>query len=286
MPGIDNRGPLLLIGGAEDKLGSRIILARFIQLAGGSSARIAIVATASAYHDLVGHRYVALFSNLGAASVELLQLHERADAQRRDTLALLAEATGIFITGGDQLKLTAVLGGTPVADYIRRASRRGAVVAGTSAGASVAAEHMVAYGAGGFPPRKSMMHFAPGLGLIAGVVVDQHFGARMRTGRLFAAIAHNPELIGIGLDEDTAAEIDAHDCLTVLGRGAVMIADAADLSYSDIYEAPEHAPLAMFGLRLHVLTSGYRYELANRIPHRPSEPQPYPEVGYLGGEGI
>ncbi len=286
MPGTDDHGPLLLIGGAEDKLGSRTILARFVALAGGTAARIAVIATASAYHDLVGHRYVALFSNLGAASVELLHLHDRTDAQHRETLHRLTEATGIFLTGGDQLKLTAVLGGTPVAEQIRRRHRQGAVIGGTSAGASAAAEHMVAYGAGGFPPRKAMLHFAPGLGLIGGVVIDQHFGARARTGRLIAAVAHNPELIGIGLDEDTAAEIDARGCLTVLGRGAVMIADGAEISHTDIHTVPEQAPLALFGLRLHVLTRGYRFDLPSRTPHLPSEPQPYPEVGYMGGEGI
>jgi cyanophycinase len=286
VPEQQTRGVLLLIGGAEDKAGSRVILRRFVHLAGGATARIAIIATASAYQDLVGQRYAALFSALGAAHVELLRVHDRAQAQQPGPSAQLAEATGIFLTGGDQLKLTAVLGGTRTADAIRRRFNAGCTVGGTSAGASVAAEHMLAYGAAGLPPRKAMMQFAPGLGLIGGVVVDQHFGARTRAGRLMTAVAHNPALLGIGLDEDTAAEIDPAGWLTVLGSGAVTIVDGAELTYSDIHHIPEQAPLTIFGLRMHVLANRYHFDLATRVPHLPTETSLHPEPGYVYGEGI
>lgn len=287
MPGDATRGPLLLIGGAEDKVGGRTILKRFVRLAGGPSARIVVLATASAFYDLVGQRYVSLFHMLGAPHVEVLQVRSREEALRPEPLRQLDGATGVFITGGDQLKLTAVLGGTPVAARIRQRNQEGCAVAGTSAGASAASDHMMAYGASGVPPRKSMMQFAPGLGLVSGVVVDQHFGARGRTGRLMTAVAHNPGLLGIGLDEDTAIEIDPEDRLTVLGQGSVMIVDGTGMSYTDIHYVPENAPLTIFDMCVHVLASGYHYDIRTRTPSLPSAPaQVHTEPGFLEGEGI
>lgn len=287
MPESFSRGPLLLIGGAEDKVGSKAILRRFVQLAGGREARIAIIATASAFHDLVGKRYISLFTALGAAHAELLPLDSRAQASNRNLLNQLDEATGIFITGGDQLKITAVLGGTPVAKKIRERSVQGAVIAGTSAGASVASEHMMAYGDSGIAPRKDMMQFAPGLGLISGVVVDQHFGQRGRTGRLVTALAHNPDLIGIGLDEDTAVEIVPHGLVTVIGSGSVLIVDGSHTSFSDIHVIAQHTPLTIFDLRIHVLSQHYHYDLNRRMPLQPNEPlPPQPEYDGISGEGI
>ncbi len=280
-------GPLLLIGGAEDKVGSRTILNRFVQLAGGSQARITVVATASSFEDLVGQRYATLFASLNSAHVEILQVRNRLQAQMTEPLSQLDQATGIFVTGGDQLKLTAVLGGTPVARHIRQRHQAGCVVAGTSAGASAAAEHMMAYGSSGIPPRKAMMQFAPGLGLISGVVIDQHFGARGRAGRLMTAVAHNPGLLGLGLDEDTAVEISSGGMLTVMGRGSVMIVDGTDMSFTDIHRIPDNMPLTIFGMRLHVLSSGYRFDIASRVPHLPVGPfQPPPDIQGVDGEGI
>jgi cyanophycinase len=277
----------LLIGGAEDKVGGRTILSRFVQLSGGRDARIAVIATASAFYDLVGQRYVGLFGDLGAAHVELVRVRDRGEAQRHEPLEQLDAATGIFVTGGDQLKLTAVLGGTPVARRIRERNRAGCIVGGTSAGASAASEHMLAYGASGIPPRKAMMQFAPGLGLIGGVVIDQHFGARGRAGRLMTAVAHNPELLGVGLDEDTAVEIGPDGLLTVLGRGSVIVVDGQGITYTDIHYVGDNAPLTIFDVRIHVLASGYRFDAGQRIPMQPTGPQPdFPEAGLVEGEGI
>ncbi len=277
---------LLLIGGAEDKVGSRTILSRFVQLAGAESARIAIIATASAFQELVGQRYVLLFTSLGAGYAEVLPVSDRMQAQRPESVAQLQESTAIFITGGDQLKLTALLGGTPVAEQIRNRHRVGCVIGGTSAGASVVAEHMMAYGASGIPPRKAMMQFAPGLGLVRGVVIDQHFSVRGRAGRLMTAVAHNPELLGIGLDEDTAVEIDTAGRLTVLGRGSVMVVDGMGISYTDIHNVPEHAPLTIFDLRVHVLSSGHHYDMHARAPGMPVATAVHTEPGLQYGEGI
>lgn len=263
-------GSLLLIGGAEDKTGSRTILNRFVHLAGAAAARIVVIPTASSLEETVGQHYATLFAALGAAWVEVLPVRSRIDAMQSDSAELLDNASAIFLTGGDQLKLMAQLGGTPVARRITERNQAGCVIAGTSAGASAAAAHMLAYGAGGIPPRKAMMQFAPGLGLITGVVIDQHFSARGRTGRLITAVAHNPALLGIGIDEDTAVEIN-DSMLTVLGRGAVLVVDGGEMSYTDIYRIPEQVPLTIFNLRLHTLAASYRYDLAARVPLMPEE---------------
>ena len=282
----ETRGPLLLIGGAEDKTGRRVILEHFVALAGGARAQIVVIASASSFEDLVGQRYVAIFQDLGVRRAEMLQVRSRIETRHVIPLEQLDHATGIFITGGDQLKLTALFGGTPIAERLRKRSREGCVIAGTSAGASVAAEHMLAYGAGGLTPRKAMMQFAPGLGLISGVVVDQHFGARNRAGRLMTAVAHNPDLIGVGLDEDTAVEISTEGHLTVIGRGAVMIVDGEDVSFSDIHYIIEGAPLSIFGLRVHMLAHGFSFDLASRLPAAPMAAPSGSEAGLLFGEGI
>ncbi len=280
-------GTLVMIGGAEDKVGNRTILRRFIQLAGGDNACIAIIASASEIYELVSATYERIFAELGARCVHSLTLYSREQCTDEEILAPIAEASGIFITGGNQLKLMTLLGGTPAATRIRRAYRAGCVVAGTSAGASAVCQHMMAYGLSGITPRKSMMHFAPGLGLINRLLVDQHFGARGRTGRLVTALAHNPYLLGVGLDEDTAIEVAPDRLMTVLGRGSVTVVDGAEISYNDIYRIPENAPLAIHDMRYHLLTHGYQFDIHRRRPLVPaSPPQPFEVESYFEGEGI
>ncbi len=285
-------GHLLLIGGAEDKTGNRAILKRFVHLAGSDQARIAVIATASSFHDMVGRRYAELFRELGAAHTEVLPLHHRRDAQQPEALLQIESASGIFMTGGDQLKITAVLGGTPIVRQMRQHHLRGCVIAGTSAGASAAADHMLAYGSSGIPPRKSMMQFAPGLGLIHEMVIDQHFGARGRAGRLMTAVAHNPNLLGIGLDEDTAVEIvpaNGSQVMTVLGSGSVMVVDGMHMSYTDIHLVQDKEPVTLFDLRLHMLSAGYAYDIATRtpsFPHSPPQSRIYSETEQLSDNDV
>ena len=280
-------GTLLMIGGAEDKVGNRTILRRFVELAGGPQGCIAVLATASEIYELVAHTYERIFTELGAGDVRVLRLYRREDCADEALLAPLAEATGLFLTGGNQLKLMTILGGTPAATRVRRAYRAGCVVAGTSAGASAVCQHMMAYGLSGITPRKAMMHFAPGLGLINRLLVDQHFGARGRTGRLVTALAHNPFLLGVGLDEDTAIEVTPNRMMTVLGRGSVTVIDGAGMSHNDIYRIPDHAPLAIHNMRLHLLTHGYEFDITHRQPIIPATPPlPFEATTYFEGEGI
>ncbi len=200
-------GTVIVIGGAEDKVRDRVILARFAQLAGGPDARIAVIATASSFGVEAGERYKAIFTELGARDVYPLNTTTRAQANDEHAATLIGQSTGIFMTGGNQLRLSSMLGGTRLATAIMERFREGAVVAGTSAGASAVSSHMIAFGASGATPKHRMAQIAAGLGLLPGVIVDQHFQQRNRLGRLLSLIAQNPMLLGLGVDEDTAGVV-------------------------------------------------------------------------------
>jgi cyanophycinase len=173
------------------------------------------------------------------------------------------EATGIFLTGGNQLRLSSTIGGTPLAQAVARRHREGAVVAGTSAGASAMSTHMVAFGASGATPKQRMVQMAAGLGLLPGVIVDQHFEQRNRLGRLLAIIAQNPSLLGIGVDEDTAGVVGPDRVLEVIGRRSVTIIDGAN-SDTDAWEVKAHRPIMISNVILHSLPGGYRFDLERR----------------------
>jgi cyanophycinase len=256
-------GPVMVIGGAEDKLGERVILTRFVELAGGREADIVVISTASSLGDAATDLYRHIFNRLGVARVTGLRPETRDEANEARTVDGLKGATGIFMTGGNQLRLSSVIGGTRLGAAILEAHGRGVVVAGTSAGASAVATHMMAFGSSGATPKHRMAHVSVGLGLLVNVVVDQHFEQRTRLGRLLAVVAQSPSLIGLGLDEDTAAVIDGHDVLEVIGRGSVTIVDGADV-VTDAYQVTGHKPMMVSNARLHSLPSGYRFDLRAR----------------------
>jgi cyanophycinase len=258
------------IGGAEDKLADRTILRRFVDLAGGGRATVVVIPTASEKED-TGACYERLFRELGASSVRELPIVTRADCERPSFLELLEGATGIFLTGGNQVRLSTTLGGTEVARVIRQANARGVVVAGTSAGAAFISEHMIAGGDEGPTPRAGMVTLAPGLGLSNRVIIDQHFRQRDRLGRLLTALAYNPFAVGLGLDEDTSALIGPSNVVEVLGYGAVTVVDAANLSYSSMGRVREGSPVSLIGVRLHVLVEGGRFDLESRAAFAESD---------------
>lgn len=258
-----SRGYIIPIGGAEDKVSDRTILRRFIELCGHSEACIAIIPTASSLED-TGERYVKIFKGVGAKDVRVLNIVERTDADDQNQIDKLEGVTGIFMTGGNQLRLSTVLGGTAIATQIRRLNAAGAHVAGTSAGAAFISEHMIAFGAEGSTPIAGNVTLAPGLGLTNRVIVDQHFRQRDRLGRLMTALAYNPFAQGIGLDEDTAAFISADNCIEVVGAGALTIVDVGDLEYSSMASARQGEAVELIGVRLHVLSQGARYNLSTR----------------------
>ncbi len=257
------RGCIIPIGGAEDKLDDRTILRRFVTCAGEGRARIAIIPTASEKEG-TGAIYEKLFRELGAGHARQLPIETRADCEKQEFLAALESATGIFLTGGNQLRLSTALGGTEVARAIRKANARGVVVAGTSAGAAFLSEHMIAGGEEGSTPRAGMVTLAPGLGLTNRVIIDQHFRQRDRLGRLLTALAYNPFAIGIGLDEDTCAVISPANRIEVVGFGAVTVVDAAEVSYSTMGRVFDGDPISLIGVRLHVLVDGGCFDLESK----------------------
>jgi cyanophycinase len=257
------RGWIVPIGGAENKENDRRILRRFVEVSGGEDADIVVIPTASKMHE-TGPRYEALFRELGAARVTVMDFDTRRDCQEPNRLQRLEEATGIFFTGGNQLRLTALLGGTPVAQLIRKRNAAGVTVGGTSAGASILSEHMIAFGDEGSSVIAGSVRLAPGLGLTNRFVIDQHFRERDRLGRLITALAYNPFAIGIGLDEDTAVFIGPDEVLHVEGSGGVTVVDASEVSFSSADSASEGQPVAVLGLKVNVLTPGTTFDLNTR----------------------
>ena len=256
LPGVA-RGYIVPIGGAEDKVAHRAVLRRFASLLKGP---VAVVTTAS-LDPLTGERYKGVFAALGVeARIIDVCGREEVDAG----LARLEGAGGVFFTGGTQLRLSTILGGTPIAQAVRRLNAAGSPVAGTSAGAAFCSEHMIAFGKEGGTPLAGLATLAPGLGLTNRVIVDQHFRQRDRFGRLLSAVAYNPFTIGLGLDEDTAAFIRPDNVVEVVGSGAITVVDAGALEYSAMASTEEGKPVEMIGVRVHVLVEGATYNLDTR----------------------
>jgi cyanophycinase len=260
-PGL-TRGVIMPIGGAEDKLRDPRVLKRFLSVC-GARPRICVIPTASGRKD-IGAEYSKLFLELGAGAVDVLAISEREHCFDEQLISALKLADGVFMTGGKQMRLSTTLGGTPVAKLLRKMNASGTPIAGTSAGAAILPEHMIASGDEGATPREGMVSLAPGLGFTNKVMVDQHFRQRDRIGRLMTALAYNPFAIGLGVDEDTAALIDAHNSIEVVGSGAVTVVDPSQLTHTTIDEADRGQPIAMLNLRVHVLIEGARFDLERR----------------------
>jgi len=257
------RGWIVPIGGAENKENSPQILKRFVAIAGGDGARIVVIPTASQLRD-TGARYERLFRELGACQATAVDFDTRRDAEETGRMEVLQAATGIFFTGGNQLRLSTLLGGTPIAKAIRTANAAGVPVAGTSAGAAFICEHMIAFGDEGSTPIAGSVRLAPGLGLTNRFVIDQHFRQRDRLGRLLTALAYNPFAVGIGLDEDTAAFIAPDNTVHVEGSGGITVVDAAEVQFSSMANIEEGRPVCLLGVKLHILTQGATFNLHTR----------------------
>ncbi|GAB4499510.1 MAG: cyanophycinase [Anaerolineales bacterium] len=258
---------LMAIGGAINLAQPRI-LHEFYRRAGAESAHIVILPTASARPD-AGQEYAELFAQFGLQQpAKILDVRTRQDALALKINGSLWDATGIFITGGNQGRITAAIGGTPLEGALHAALQRGAWIAGTSAGAAVLSAIMLAYGKSGPTPRVGMAQFTPGLGFSPNILFDQHFRQRDRIGRLLYAVAAHPGLLGVGVDENTAAILE-EDTLHVLGSGALTVVDGRDITATDIADLPSGAPVALAGARVHTLTEGCRFHIGTRTPHIP-----------------
>jgi cyanophycinase len=267
-----SHGHLVIIGGHEDKQDDMNILRRFVELSGGPQARIVVITAASAVAAEMWDTYDRVFCSLGAGRCAHLHLHCRQDANDPDHIQDLRQATGIFMTGGDQKRLLALTGGTALDAEMHAALKlRGACIGGTSAGASAMSGHMLAQGRAERHPEKGSVSLAAGLGFLHKVVVDQHFSERQRLSRLLSVVAQNPYLQGIGIDEDTALVIERGVGIEVLGEGAVTIVDGRSMS-TNIAEISDRETPELIDVRLHLLPAGTRYRLprdgeeARRIP--------------------
>ena len=256
-------GPLIIIGGHEDKEGEKVILRAVAECLEGGRLVLATIASHApeGYFDT----YQKAFASLGVTDLVELYVEDRAETHDDDKLALLDGAAGVFFSGGDQLRISSQIGDTPIEARIREIWSHGGVLAGTSAGASVMSDTMMVRGASAETHRIGDLRMAPGLGLVRDVIIDQHFAERGRIGRLLGAVAQSPRVLGVGIDEDTAIVVQG-DAFRVIGSGAVYVVDAEGVTASNIAEARTDNTLSMFDVRLHVLASGDGLDLVTRRP--------------------
>ena len=255
-----DRGFIIPIGGAVSKRKNPIILEKFVKLCGGDMAVITVIPTATKLEEN-GEIFTNLFTEMGASDVFSIDIKKRSDCSNENYLSKLMKSTGVFISGGNQLRLSTILGGTPVAKAIRRLNADGVHVAGTSAGAAIMPEHMISGGRSGGTPTPKSVSLSPGLGLTNSVVIDQHFRQRDRLGRLLAAIAYSPFLTGVGIDENTAIFIDPDNTFSVEGSGAVTIVDPSKMNATSASTAGRNDAINITDIKLHILASGSKYDM-------------------------
>ncbi|MDQ3817736.1 MAG: cyanophycinase [Acidobacteriota bacterium] len=259
------QGRLVVIGGGEDKEGDCEILKEFLRLARGAKARVVVMTVATTKPEELGSEYVKAFKRLGVDDVKVVDVSSREDAKSKRGLKLIEDATGIFFTGGDQLHITTLLGGTVMHELLQDKFEKGTVLAGTSAGAAMMSNSMFIRGKSDETPRFGGMEIGPGMDFLTGAVIDTHFSQRGRIGRLLTAVAHYPQDIGIGIDENTAMIVQETE-FEVIGEGAVTVVDASDITYTNLPNIGDGDALALYNVKLHVLPAGHRFDLGDRRP--------------------
>ena len=264
-------GTLFVIGGHEDRHGVRGILKEFARFVG--RGKLVVATVASGEPEGLFHQYVKSFHEAGLHEIVELIIRERKDALKPEALDVLKGAKGVFFTGGDQLRVTSHIGGSPVYDRIHQIYHSGGVIGGTSAGASIIADNMLVRDdqTGSSIITDASLEIVPGLALLHHVIIDQHFTQRGRLGRLLGAVCRNPISLGLGLDQNTGAIFNGHDSFHVVGAGAVYVIDARDLTYSNMADEATGKSMSVYGVKMHVLSQGDAFDLATRTPHRLSK---------------
>ncbi len=255
------KNKLVIIGGAEDKWGESHVLKHAIDLCGDESARIVVLTTATQKPQEVGEEYRNVFSRLGVGSIDILNINNRIEANDETVVQRISNATGVFFTGGDQLRITSILGGTKTNDALKNLYNKGAPIIGTSAGASAMSSTMIVEGSGNAAARKCTLGMSPGLGFLNGVIIDQHFEQRGRLGRLLIGVAQNPSVIGVGIDEDTAIIVNGNKSFDVVGTNCVTVVDGRNIDLSNVSELAPEEIIALSDIKLHVLPNGYGFDL-------------------------
>ena len=259
-------GNLIIIGGAEDKVGDKEILKKVVSYINKEKDMILIATIATEYPEKSFKNYEKAFKSLGVKNIEKLDIKCRADAYVDENINLVKRCNILFFTGGDQLRITSILGGTPINEAIKNLCKSKASIVGTSAGASVMSDTMIIEGKDDESPRKCTLKMSTGLGLVKNIMIDQHFAQRGRVGRLLTGIAQNPEVLGIGIDEDTAIIVSDEGIAEVVGSGAVYFVDGSSIQYSNVSEQYSNEVLSMFNVKLHVLKEGNKFNLLKKAP--------------------
>lgn len=257
---------LVVIGGAEDKEGRKKILNEVCDLINKDRDLLLVATIASEIQEEMEDVYDKVFREIGVKNIEFLNIEDREEAYLEKNIDLIKSSKLIFFTGGDQLKITSLIGGTPLNKALINGMHSGKIIVGTSAGASVMSGTMILEGDDEESPKKHSINMCPGLGFIENVVIDQHFIQRGRIGRLLTGIAENPEYLGVGIDEDTAIIIDERKILKVIGNGAVYIIDGTGINHTNVSEQFRDKTLSIFNVKLHVLIEGNKFDLINKIP--------------------
>ncbi|CAN5786243.1 MAG: cyanophycinase [Acidobacteria bacterium] len=274
-------GHLLVIGGAEDKYNERRILRKFLELTGtdGGETNVLIVPVASDFPEFAADIYVQAFRRLGIANPRVLRATSRQDVFAADADALFDGVNGVFITGGDQMRLVSLLGGTKFAQKLRQvATETNVVLAGTSAGAAGMSTSMIVRGDATPHPHKNSVRLSPGLGFLKNIIIDQHFTERGRISRLITAVAYNPYNLGIGIDENTAIILDNEGVLEVFGEGSVTVVDGSQITYNEIAEVDDFQSFSVCGVQLHILGNGLIYDYFGRTPLQPPNEFLLPDI--------
>ncbi|HCF71302.1 MAG TPA: cyanophycinase [Syntrophomonas sp.] len=262
--GQHSKGNLVIIGGAEDKYGDSRILQEVVDIIGGDEARVGIITTATQQPEEVGEEYRDVFLRLGVRETEIININTRDEANHEDNIRRIRDVTGFFFTGGDQLRITSILGGTRVYEALHDSFNHGTAVVGTSAGASVMCSTMIVEGNSNDAARKCTLKMAPGLRFLEGVIIDQHFDQRGRLGRLLCGIAENPGILGIGIDEDTAIKVYPEEYFEVLGNNAVTVVDGRSIKSTNVSELEPDEILTITNASLHILSRGYGFDFKRR----------------------
>jgi len=273
-------GHLLVIGGAEDKYNERRILKKFLELAGGEKAEVLIVPVASDFPEFAADVYTQAFRNIGVPNPRVLRATSRQDVAHADVDKLLDGVTGVFMTGGDQMRLVSLLGGTKLAERMRKMVRdTNVVMAGTSAGAAAMSTSMIVRGEASSHPHKNAVKLSPGLGFLKNIIIDQHFSERGRISRLITAVSYNPYNLGIGIDENTAIILDGNGVLEVFGQGSTTIVDGSQITFNEIAEVADNEAFSICGVQFHVLRDGLVYNYLERHPIQPTNEFLLPDLG-------
>jgi cyanophycinase len=267
---ITAKGRLMIIGGGEDRDDDCLILREFVKQAGGDQARIVVLTTATKVPEKADEVYRPVFERFEAAQIDFFDVSTRSDATRQDGIDLINNATGIFFTGGKQFYITSLMGGSMLQAAIFEAYEKGVIVAGTSAGGAMMGSAMIIKGESKLSPRLGCVEIAAGSSFITNAVIDTHFSQRGRHGRLLTAVAHFPQNIGFGIDENTAMFVSGHHA-EVLGEGAVTVFDASKMTYSDVPYVIPGQSIALANVIINVLPNTYKFDLKTRELITPKE---------------